>query len=91
MEPIQTRPCRQEQAAVLRRNTGRVLQFADSWWSVLRPYCRRNAMAPDPRGECSASIERLDRRPDDARDAEPECRRVVATLFPHLRGKPAGK
>jgi hypothetical protein len=85
MDRFQTRRCSREQAGVMTGNVGRVLLHNDQWLCIREPNVWISVV-PGPEDHCEATVELLDRRPENFQDAAEECCAAVAALFPDIRG-----
>lgn len=85
MDRFQTRRCSREQAGVMTRNMWRVLLHNGQWLCIREPNVWISVI-PGPEEHCEATVELLERRPENFQDADEECRSAVAALFPDIRG-----
>jgi hypothetical protein len=86
MDRFQTRTCSREQASVMTRNTWRVLLYNDQWLCIREPKIWLSVI-PGPEEHCEATVELLERRPENFEEADAECRSAVANLFPDICGE----
>lgn len=89
MDRFQTRNCTREQAGVMTRNISRVLQHNDRWLCIRQPNVSISVI-PGPEEHCEATVELLERRPDNFQDADEECRSAVVALFSDILGGEIG-